>query len=636
MLMLRKFTELIDVLPSTLMETTFRQKKAFQLFLVSEFALLIGIILELSKGDSKLPIVLSLVFLGIAISFLSLYKKHTQIATGILLISHTLLATTLMWLYGGLRDETVLAFPMILIFATVLGSFRFVSIIFAIIFIVVLANGFANDFGWYTNNVSAITVESAILVNMILLIIFMCTYVAALSINRLINSLLAENEKVKKSKIEIQKLVHQDTLTGLPNRTVARQQFIYSYAKALKQHSSIALLFLDLDDFKSINDSLGHQVGDQFLKVIAKRIRLQVNSNGFVYRLGGDEFLIILNQFQNRFDIEQISHGICETVNKPLLIDQFELSASCSIGISIAPKNAKNFDEAMKYADIAVYKAKEAGRNQFCIANRDMIDRSRDDFELIEDLRSSVAHKQLQVHYQAKMDLTNNKIVGAEALIRWQHHRLGPLSPDKFIPLAERSGLIGELGELVLVDAMIQCKAWHQEGFKDLIVSVNVSPIQFNRPGFAQKVIHLLAKHQLGAKFLELEITENVLIEQNETLQLNITRLVDSGVKLAIDDFGKGYSNLAYIKKLNVHAIKIDREFIHNIMTNQDDLAIVTAIIDMAKRLNLQTVAEGIETVQIAEQLIELNCDLGQGFLWSAAVNADTFRLQLKKQHECV
>ncbi|WNC69043.1 bifunctional diguanylate cyclase/phosphodiesterase [Thalassotalea nanhaiensis] len=624
--------KLFGDLSNTLIATGFYREKSFQVFLVSQVALLIAFIIQLSNAAYGLAGALFLVFVAIAASFLSLYKKHPKTATGILLFGHTCLATVLMWSYGGMRDEVLFVYPMVLIFATLLGSTKLVTIIFSIISIVIFANGYANQYGLYTNNAPQIDLQSAAIINLILLVIFICSYFAAQNIKELINKLVKENEKVEKSKREIQKLVHQDALTGLPNRVVAESKFKELVVAAKDDNTSLALLFVDLDDFKNINDTLGHHVGDKFLKIISTRMAGKLAGIGSLYRLGGDEFIILLNSASTTAEVKKISETISRTVSEPLTINDCHLSACCSIGVTIAPTDAEDFDTALKYADIALYEAKSAGRNQICLITDKMIEKTETEFILLEELRKALRDESFKVHFQPKLDLVTKEVIGAEALLRWWHPTMGQITPNQFIPLAEKSGLIKELGFWVLEQSIKECVYWHKRGYKDLVIAVNLSPIQFNSPDFTKSVLQLLGRHGLSESHLELEITENVLIEQNDVQRANINMLAAAGIKLAIDDFGKGYSNLAYIKKLNIDSIKIDFEFVKGMASNDDDLAIVTAIIDIAKRLGIKSVAEGVESEDISSLLKELGCNSAQGFLWSHALESSAFNAFLDEK----
>ncbi|MEW6997873.1 putative bifunctional diguanylate cyclase/phosphodiesterase [Colwelliaceae bacterium BS250] len=608
------------------------QHNAYQVFIISQFGLLLAAFLQISTGAYYLAGILSVTFVLIGTCYLSLKDRYPTAATNVFLFSHTCLTIGLMWSYGGIHDEIVLAFPMILIFAAVVGSAVSVAVLYSIIMLMVFANGYANHIGYLNNEAQIITLQSAALVNLILLVIFVCTFITAQKIKVLINRLKLENRKVEQSKREIEKLVHQDTLTGLSNRVVAEATFEESISKAKQNNNLLALLFLDLDDFKSINDTLGHQVGDKFLKMTSIRIAGKVAPFGSLYRLGGDEFIILLESVSSIEEIKEISLKIAEVVSQPLTINDYKLSACCSIGVSIAPNDADDFDTALKYADIALYKAKNSGRNQICFISAEMITKTAEDFNLLKDLRKAIESESLQVHYQPKIDLINNKIIGAESLLRWFHPQLGNIPPNQFIPLAEKSGLIHKLGFWGLEQAIKECVSWHKRGHVKLVVAVNFSPIQFNTPGFAKQILDKLGLHGLSERYLEIEITENVLVDNSDITKDNLHVLATAGVNLAIDNFGTGYSNLSKIKKLKVSAIKIDRVLIEGITQSEDDLAIVTAIIDIANRLDIKPVAEGVESAEVAQVLKKLNCNTAQGFLWSPAVAAHLFKDQLSKQ----
>ncbi|WP_068545003.1 putative bifunctional diguanylate cyclase/phosphodiesterase [Thalassotalea crassostreae] len=618
-------TNLVEPITQAPIADQYRKERSFQIFLVSEVALILALIMEYFRGGLELVIGLAATIVVLAVFFLAFRNRKPNLATGLLVIFHTILASCLMWKFGGIRDEAMLAFPMILIFATVLGSTRLVSVVFLCIACLIFANGYVNEIGYYQNDTPVIDLSSAALINLILLVIFISTLIASKAINKLIAQLVEENKVVVNSKREIQKLVYQDALTNLPNRVLAREIFDKNIQKTVEDGKSTALLFIDLDDFKSINDSLGHQIGDKLLKLIARRIAGMVTPYGGVYRLGGDEFMVLLEEFSDDNDVIEMGNRICSLVNQVLKIDEYDLLVSCSIGATIAPRDTDNFDTALKYSDIALYQAKRLGRNQICLISQELIKHTEKEFYLLEEFRRAVKDNKLELYYQPKICLTTGRMTGGEALLRWWSDNYGGVSPDVFIPIAEKAGLINGIGDWVLEQAIEQCSVWHKMGFDDFTVAVNVSPIQFAMPNFAANIYTLLDKYKLDEKYLELEITENVLLEQSENLSKNIKMLSKSQVKLSIDDFGKGYSNLAYIKRLNIHAIKIDREFITDVDKDEDNLAIVKAIIDIANHLNIDAVAEGVETQEVVNLLSELSCNLGQGFLWSPAVNKDDF-----------
>ncbi|OUS27872.1 hypothetical protein A9Q98_08285 [Thalassotalea sp. 42_200_T64] len=604
-----------------------------KIFAVSQLALLIAVIFEFINSSYYLASSLAGVFLVVGLGFLVLHNTRPIATLILLLVVHTCLATIIMWLYGGIHDEILIVYPLILIFAALLGSTKLMSFLFAFISMAILSNGFVNHYGFYQNSTQAINLQSAATVNLILLVIFVCSYFSAKSIKELIAKLIDENEKILQSKREIQKIVHQDALTGLPDRVKAEEKFMQLIAAQSSENNKVALLFVDLDDFKNINDNLGHQLGDKFLQLIATRIAGAIADVGSIYRIGGDEFIILLHCIYSTAEVQEISENISKVVSQPLTINDYHLSSCCSIGVSLIPDDTEDFESALKYADIALFQAKNAGRNHICLVNQKMIERTQYEFKLQEELRKSLRDELFKVHFQPKLDLVTNKIIGAEALLRWWHPTLGKITPTEFIPLAEKSGLIHELGFWVLEQSIKECIYWHKHGNKRLVIAVNLSPIQFNSPGFTKSVLQLLGRYGLSESFLELEITENLLIEQNEAQKYNINMLAAAGIKLVIDDFGKGYSNLAYIKKLNIHAIKIDYEFVKGMAISSDDRAIVTTIIDIAKRLGIESVAEGVETEEIASLLKQLGCKYAQGFLWSHALESTAFRQLLKEKN---
>lgn len=405
-------------------------------------------------------------------------------------------------------------------------------------------------------------------------------------------------------------------------------------ALAQRENSKLALIFLDLDHFKAINDSLGHATGDEFLKKVAQRLRSILRDADTICRFGGDEFVILSQNFVDDAQIHQLAQRILRGICRPFYINGNELVVSGSVGIALAPNDGLSFDELCQKADRAMYSCKDKGRNNYCFYNHSMNESEQEVLQLTQDLRQALSNGQLSLHYQPKIALGSGAVVGAEALLRWQHPQLGWVSPAEFVPLAERAGLIVDLGHWVLEEAVSQCKRWHQLGY-NLSVSVNVSAIQLRRGDFEKQVKQVLEQTGLAGRFLVLELTESLLLDVQPSLQICLQGLREQGVVLAIDDFGTGYCNLGYLQRFDVNMLKIDRSFVSKINQTKQDEAIVRAIIQMAHSLNLEIVAEGVETADVAEQLRQLGCEKGQGFFWSRPCSpVDFIELVLNKQPE--
>ncbi|MCB1667909.1 MAG: EAL domain-containing protein [Pseudomonadales bacterium] len=430
---------------------------------------------------------------------------------------------------------------------------------------------------------------------------------------------------VKASKVEkhVKKLAYHDPLTGLPNRAQLMQQLRVMLNRANLENEKVAILFLDLDRFKMINDTLGHDAGDVLLKAVADRIRRCVRDQDFIARLGGDEFTIVLEGVLSEEDVSRVALKICETLAQPFVFLQQKMFVTTSIGVSMFPEHGADTGSLLKHADSAMYTAKET-RNGFCFYQEGMEDEIARRLELERELRIAIDDDQLVLHLQPQMDLNTGAIVGAEALVRWDHPKHGLLGPIEFIPMAEETGLINQIGNWVLEEACRLIRLWQGKGrlFK---LAVNLSGRELLEVGLQKKITKLLNKYDIPADSLELEITESMIMENPEQNQQELLALKDMGVTVAIDDFGSGFSSLNYIKRLPVDVLKIDRNFIVDIETDPNDKAIVTGIVALAKSLGLTTVAEGVETEAQKQLLKELQCDTFQGYLLSRPVPADEF-----------
>jgi diguanylate cyclase len=427
------------------------------------------------------------------------------------------------------------------------------------------------------------------------------------------------------SEHKIQKLAHYDSLTGLPNRIMAKSRFDHSMQTAQRKGSLVCIMFLDLDEFKNINDSLGHSTGDNYLIEIANRLTSAVRKSDTVCRQGGDEFLVILESIDDEKQLLLLAEKILEKVKQPASINGVSVSTSVSIGLAIAPNDGDDFETLCRHADMAMYQAKHAGRNSFHFYNQQLEQDAESKLKLLSDLRTAIEHEQFELYYQPKINLGNNQFYGAEALIRWHHPERGTVSPLGFIPLAESSGLIVELGQWVVEQACKQCKAWQNKTGKKISVAVNVSAVQFKRDCFFQMVERALQQNSLSPELLELEITESLLVADSTKRENLFKQLNILGVRISIDDFGTGYSNLAYLKKFQIDTLKIDRSFVSSMLENEQEMAIVEAVLQMARSLKLNVVAEGVEINCIAEKLRSLSCQFAQGYLWSKPLPNEEF-----------
>jgi diguanylate cyclase (GGDEF)-like protein/PAS domain S-box-containing protein len=437
----------------------------------------------------------------------------------------------------------------------------------------------------------------------------------------------------KAAEKQAQFLAYYDALTGLPNRTLLQDRLTKALASARRQKCRVALLFFDLDGFKTINDSLGHSVGDLVLKQVAERLMKWAREQDTVARVGGDEFLIVLTSVKDIPDVAVAAERLMNTMNAAYVVQGHSLGISCSIGISIFPEHGANSETLIKDADAAMYCAKENGCNNFRFFTKDMNAQAVERLKLENGLRLALEKKELFLVYQPQIEIATGRIIGLEALLRWQHPELGLVPPDKFIRIAENSGLIVPIGEWVLRTACSQARKWQDEGLLAVPVAVNVSAVQFRQADFCERIGRVLWETGLAPQYLELELTESLLLSNADTRFSVLQDLRAMGLKLAIDDFGTGYSSLSYLKHFPVSKLKIDRSFIRDVAVNPDDAAITTAIISMAKSLNLKVIAEGVEDEAQMSFLRAHQCDEIQGYYFSKPLAVDKVADKLRGEH---
>ena len=418
----------------------------------------------------------------------------------------------------------------------------------------------------------------------------------------------------KAAEKRIEFLAYRDVLTGLPNRMLLQDRFEQAIAHADRAHTRMALLFLDLDNFKTINDSLGHAVGDALLREIAARLGECVRETDTISRQGGDEFLIVLPDLRGTEVITPILIKIRERLQTPIRHEGHELSTSASIGVVLYPDDGRDFETLLKKADTAMYRAKEAGRNQYRFFDEQMNTEAVEHLRIKSGLRRALAQGGFELHYQPQLALADGRVVGVEALVRWRDPERGLTAPCRFIPVAEESGLIVPLGEWVLHEACRQAVAWQADGLPSLRMAVNLSAVQFRRGDVQHAVTAALQDSGLAPQLLELELTESLLIRDTDSVLASVRQLKQQGVRLAIDDFGTGYSSLSYLKRFDIDKLKIDQSFVRDLAGDPDDAAIVRAVIQMAHSLNLETLAEGVEDAATLAQLRAFACDEVQGY----------------------
>ena len=433
----------------------------------------------------------------------------------------------------------------------------------------------------------------------------------------------------KKAEEDLRKLANYDPLTGLPNRALFVERLEQEFKERRDTNYQFALLFLDLDNFKKINDSLGHDAGDQLLKEVARRLHTCCRERDTVARLGGDEFTFIIQDIGDPHVAAKTAQRILEELEPAISVDGNDLINTVSIGIAIFPKDGENMGQLMRHADTAMYSAKSKGKNSYQFFDQKLKDKALARLELEQDLRKAVNNNEIVLHYQPKVDLVSGTSDGVEVLARWFSKSRGLVPPNDFIPIAEETGIILNLGNYILKTACQQYKHWLDQNIVKDRISVNVSGNQFMQPGFLQQVDDILQCTKLSGKYLELEITESMLIHDTEKAIEIMQALRDRDISLAIDDFGTGFSSLNYLKRFPVNTLKIDRSFIVDILTSNQDQNIVKSIIQLGQCLDLEIVVEGIETMEQADELRTMDAQIMQGFLYSKPLSSDKYELFL-------
>ncbi|MEE4246300.1 MAG: EAL domain-containing protein [Kangiellaceae bacterium] len=443
-------------------------------------------------------------------------------------------------------------------------------------------------------------------------------------------ALQLNKRRLERAVKDLQYLANYDSLTQLPNRALCMDRIRYALKRAARTKTYASLLFLDLDHFKDVNDSLGHAVGDELLKAATARLKDIIREEDTLARLGGDEFVIILNEVEDTEDIITVVEKIVEQFNQHFNLSSYVVNSTMSIGVCVYPTDGNDVEELMKAADAAMYKAKEVGRNTYAFYESRMNELALRRHRIANDLRAAIERDELSLVFQPQVDVAEGKVIGAEALLRWVHNDLGFISPGEFVPIAESTGLIKQIGMWVIDNACAQMKIWKSNGFDDVKVAVNLSALQFRQSDLPESISLCLKKYNLPPHCLELEITESMLMRDVEQAIKTLQRMKRMGLQIAIDDFGTGYSSLSYLRRFPLDSLKIDRTFIDDVTIDSDDTAITLAIISMAKSLRLKVVAEGVETTQQWAFLAEHSCDEIQGYLVSKGVPSEDFMDFLK------
>jgi diguanylate cyclase (GGDEF)-like protein len=447
-------------------------------------------------------------------------------------------------------------------------------------------------------------------------------------------ALKTEVAERKQAEERIRRMVHYDALTGLPNRVLLQDRLLQEINHAHRSNGLVAIVFIDLDYFKNINDSLGHHVGDHLLKMAAVRLQMCVRQQDAVARLGGDEFVLSLPELNDTADAALVAQKALETLEQPFMVEGHQLHVSASIGISVYPQDGSDVETLMRTADTAMYHAKDMGRSNFQFFTQSLNQVVQRRLLVNTQVRQAIARHEFVLFYQPQVDMRTGRIFSAEALLRWKHGSAEPASCGEFIASAEDSGLIVPIGEWALRQACAQLRDWRDAGHRDLRMAINLSPRQLEQPDFVALVADVLDEACIPPEALELEITEGTLMRRSELNLATLAQLSDMGIQLSVDDFGTGYSSLAYLQRFPVHALKIDQSFVRHIGDDANASALVTAIIAMAASLRLAVIAEGVETQAQAQFLLARGCTAAQGFYYSKALPPELFIKVVERWNE--
>ncbi len=434
---------------------------------------------------------------------------------------------------------------------------------------------------------------------------------------------LIEAEKARKT---VKKLEYHDHLTGLPNRTLLMDRLELSTYRAKRNKTHVALIMIDIDNFKLINETLGHDNGDMLLQSVAKRLQKDLRETDTLSRTDGDEFSIIIENIEHAESVALIVKNLSRLLEHTITLADQSIHIKASIGIALYPQDGDDIGTLLRNADIALYRAKERGQNLYQFFSPDLSKRALRRLDLENSLRHAIENNELVVYYQPKIELTSGKASGMEALVRWQHPEKGLIPPDEFIPIAEETGLIVQLGEWVIRTACKNFSQWKKDELPVDNISINVSARQFKEQDLVSLFQEVLQQTELDANYIEIELTESALLNNEDHAESKLNQLHNMGIKISIDDFGTGYASLSYLKRLPIDILKIDRSFTDGILNDPDDIAIINAITGLAQAMNLQLVAEGIETIEQLEKIRELEINYGQGYYWSPPCPSEKYK----------
>lgn len=609
--------------------TQVRRHRLLQICSVSALGLLASLLV--ARGIAFT--IFSVGLLGLFVAFLLACKYRVQASSFVLLSAMSAMLFTLALVGAGLFDIAIIGYPCLLIFAAILGGVGLFGTLLTLTIVQCTVLVWLDLGGYVAPSTPKLSWEHLIFVQVIFIITGFSVYVLVRDIKLLMVSLQKENEKVRWSRAQIEHLAHHDPLTHLPNRLQGELLFKCLLDECKTNQTQLALLFLDLDNFKPVNDALGHEAGDVLLAELAQRLSRCLGEGQHLIRFGGDEFLLLTPYQEDVGDNAALNDFVKTLLTecaKAFDVLQNRVVISSSIGIAVAPKDGEHFKELCRKADIAMYKAKSDGRNTYCYYSVDQDELNEERFILLQKLRSAVSDGGFELYYQPIVELNSGQPIAVEALLRWPQNDAGMIGPDIFIPLAETAGVINALGSWVLEQACLFCARQRQNSLPDLRVAVNISALQFNDNLLQSHVERSLLLAGLPPEALELELTESLFISESSAILAQLTALTRMGITIAIDDFGSGYSNLAYLRRFKAATLKIDRSFILPLTSDDNDVPLVQAMITMATSLDMNIVAEGIEDEATRDLLIAMGCNFGQGYYWAKPLSAEDIAVKLK------
>lgn len=598
--------------------------KMLQVVLFLLFALLISetVLSEFDRIEASLIVSIIIIFA----LYLWIDVDTTSTIVGIALWTLTLQATYLAWFYQGLFGVAIMAYPCIILLSLILGTRALsVSLLLSILLLVVLLI-FAHSFGFMPDNSAMLDDYSVrgIKVSLLLACFSVIAYIFVRDVRKEHQKVQFHNKSLTVQLKQSSELVNYDQMTQLPNERICEGEIRDKLESIIASGNKLSFMSIEPQNLASINTTLGHEIGDELIVQLAQRLLSLPHNDERLFRFQSNEF-VFLKESNKHEEINAFNEQILQVTSQPFHVHDYEIELFISIGIAIAPFDAKNLEDLRKKSHIALTQTSGKNINTFHYYDESMISTENDKYQLIQELKLAISKDEFELYYQPKIDLKKNQITGAEALIRWNSPTRGIVSPDVFVPIAEDSGLIVDITKWLILQACHDCQFWHEHGLDNLTVAINLSPVDFRRGNLPLIVLKALQVSGLSPHYLELEITESLIIDDVSSIQHQIQQLHSQGVSFAIDDFGTGYSNLGYLTKFNVSTLKIDKSFVSDIHQSAHGLLIVKAIINMSRSLGIHIVAEGVEDIEVADLLKSLKCEYGQGYYWSKPLQNDQF-----------